>query len=199
MALTSSGQITGTSYASGGEGEISHAFLYSQGKMTDLGTLPGYQNSGGNAINALGQVAGITWESTPDDEGIPQAFLWRDGVMQVLGTLPGYTSSQATALNSHGQVVGFADLPAPPSPLQSFLRDHLPFGPPSNASSDPSAPTRAFLYQNGRMTDLNALLPAHSGWVLESANGINDRGQIVGTGLHGGLRRAFVLTPVGTR
>jgi probable HAF family extracellular repeat protein len=34
-----------------------------------------------------------------------------------------------------------------------------------------------------------------SGWVLEIANGINVKGQIVGTGKHCGKTRAFVLTP----
>jgi hypothetical protein len=30
--------------------------------------------------------------------------------------------------------------------------------------------------------DLNTLLPANSGWVLNVARGINNKGQIVGTG-----------------
>ena len=40
------------------------------------------------------------------------------------------------------------------------------------------------------------MIPAGSGWALQSANGINDRGQIVGTGLHNGHTRAYLLTPV---
>lgn len=45
------------------------------------------------------------------------------------------------------------------------------------------------------MTDLNTLLPANSGWlVLTQANSINNRGQIVGTGItSGGFTHAFVL------
>ena len=34
------------------------------------------------------------------------------------------------------------------------------------------------------MTDLNSLLPANSGWVLESAQFINNSGRIVGTGTY---------------
>jgi hypothetical protein len=34
-----------------------------------------------------------------------------------------------------------------------------------------------------------------SGWVLEDAASINDKGQIAGFGLHDGKFRAFVLTP----
>jgi hypothetical protein len=41
------------------------------------------------------------------------------------------------------------------------------------------------------MRDLTMLLPAGSGWTLEAASGINDRGQIVGNGSNG----AFLLTP----
>ena len=35
-----------------------------------------------------------------------------------------------------------------------------------------------------------------SGWVLVESKGINNRGQIVGTGLHHGKQRGFLLTPV---
>ena len=45
------------------------------------------------------------------------------------------------------------------------------------------------------MVDLNTLLPADSGWVLLSANAINDAGQIVGEGTLDGEPRAFLLTP----
>lgn len=47
------------------------------------------------------------------------------------------------------------------------------------------------------MVDVNTLLPANSGWVVQSCTGINDNGQICGNGLHNGLPRAFVMTPVG--
>jgi probable HAF family extracellular repeat protein len=43
--------------------------------------------------------------------------------------------------------------------------------------------------------DLNSLIPQDAGWVLESAKGINDAGQIVGYGTHIGVQRAFLLDP----
>lgn len=188
--INASGQITGKSKAAGGEVDVTHAFLYSQGKMTDLGTLPGYRNSGGAAINDQGQVIGFA--SDADAEGVTrcQAFLWQRGTMRGLGTLPGYRDSYATALNSRGQIVGGASTL---TPFLSFLNAR-----PSSGGPPPGASDRPILSENGRMTDLNALLPAHSGWVLEKARGINDRGQIVGTGKHDGKTRAFVLTPIGT-
>lgn len=40
--------------------------------------------------------------------------------------------------------------------------------------------------------DLNDLVTA-SGWLISSATGINDNGQIVGMGSYGGVGRAYVL------
>jgi hypothetical protein len=45
------------------------------------------------------------------------------------------------------------------------------------------------------MTDLNALIPADSGWELIRAEAINARGEIVGWGKKGAKIRAFLLTP----
>ncbi len=52
----------------------------------------------------------------------------------------------------------------------------------------------ATLWKNGQPINLNALIPAGSGWDLRSAEGINDRGDIVGFGILGGQSRAFMLT-----
>ena len=46
------------------------------------------------------------------------------------------------------------------------------------------------------MKDLNKLIPAGSGWVLLQAFGINNSGQIVGTGTIHGEEHGFLLTPV---
>jgi uncharacterized membrane protein len=51
-----------------------HAFLYSNGQMTDLGTLGGH-TSQGNAINLSDQVAG--WADT--SSGVSNATLWTGG------------------------------------------------------------------------------------------------------------------------
>jgi probable HAF family extracellular repeat protein len=54
----------------------------------------------------------------------------------------------------------------------------------------------AFVTVNGKMTDLNTLIPPGSGWVLDEAYSINDAGQITGYGEHNGQTRGFLLTPV---
>ncbi len=97
------------------------------------------------------------------------AFLWYNGKMMDLGVLPGDTNSQALCINNSGQVVGISK--------------------PSQRSG------LAFCWQNGHMVDLNTLISASSGWVLEKAEGINNKGQIVGSGKHNGKDRAFLLTP----
>ncbi len=55
----------------------------------------------------------------------------------------------------------------------------------------------AFLYDtiNG-MVDLNSLINPSLGWVLNSAQAINDSGQIVGYGTIGGQTHAFELNAV---
>lgn len=47
------------------------------------------------------------------------------------------------------------------------------------------------------MWDLNSLLDeSGAGWTLASAQGINNLGQIIGTGFHDGRMAAFILNPV---
>jgi hypothetical protein len=54
---------------------------------------------------------------------------------------------------------------------------------------------RAFLWSPTQgFRDLNSLLPADSGWKLKSADAINDRGEIVGTGALHGEVSGFLLS-----
>jgi len=46
------------------------------------------------------------------------------------------------------------------------------------------------------MVDLNTLIPANSGWTLTEAHGINNLGQIAGSGAINREGHAFLLTPV---
>src|SRR5439155_11172905 len=55
---------------------------------------------------------------------------------------------------------------------------------------------RAFVWQNGTMYDLNALVPPHSPMYLIVPFGINDAGQIVGFGFTASHElHAFLATP----
>lgn len=75
------------------------AFLWDDGIVRDLGTLPGGSSSAAYAIDSQGNVVGSS--------GPPyRAFLW-DGTMHELDILPGELSAHAYALNDFGSVVGW--------------------------------------------------------------------------------------------
>jgi probable HAF family extracellular repeat protein len=71
---------------------LDHAFLYNGTTMIDLGTLPGGITSSGNAINDLGEVAGVS--STTSTGGGGHAFLYNGTTMIV----PQGISSRASPL-----------------------------------------------------------------------------------------------------
>jgi probable HAF family extracellular repeat protein len=147
---------------------IEHAFTYSPGTgMTDIGVPAGFISSEGLAINAAGQVTGNATTSS----GKVHAFLYSNGQMTVLGSLPAGQSSWGRGINSLGEIVGI---------------------------SDSSSGETAFLYRPGiGMVNLNTLLPSGSGWILDSAYGISDAGQITGAGRNSnGESHAFLLSPV---
>jgi probable HAF family extracellular repeat protein len=178
VGLNDSGQVVGTSY---GASTGYHAFLYSGGKMVDLGLPAGSVPYG---INSSGQIVGtINYDPTS------QAFLYSGGKFTVLGTFGGQ-SSYGYGINDSGQVVGGAQLKYTPS--QSFLITH-PFvysngtmtglGPPNyygygvaiNSSGQivgsNGTGIGSFLYSNGKMTALP----------LDQATAINNLGQVVGS------------------
>jgi uncharacterized membrane protein len=99
---------------------------------------------------------------------------WNRGQRHPLLTLPGAAGAEPRAINDKGGVVGSAVfLPGQFSAVET---------------------THAVIWSGLTATDLNLLI-ADSTWELQIANGINNRGQIVGTGLHHGVRRGFLLTP----
>ena len=101
--INASGQVVGTSDISSG---IHDAFLYRDGTMVDLGTLPGGSGSQANGINASGQVVG-----SADVSGsyYAHAFIYSNGTMVDLNSLVDPQSMllvNATAINDSGQIVG---------------------------------------------------------------------------------------------
>ncbi|MGA7931545.1 MAG: hypothetical protein WCA20_36805 [Candidatus Sulfotelmatobacter sp.] len=160
-----------------GDCYVSHAFEWHNGFKTDLGVLPGGQNSATSWISANGLVAGTSQngELDPLYPGFPEnhAVLWRDGNIIDLKTLPegGYESG-AEAVNSRGQVVGWAFNTVPDpysmgdwSPLYNFYEPY-PY----------SYQNRAFLWENGVMRDLGTLGTGTDAYAVA----INERGQVIG-------------------
>jgi probable HAF family extracellular repeat protein len=188
---------------------IQHAFLWKQGQIIDLGTLAG-GDSHAMGINAKGQIVG-----TSDWQNVTHGFLWENGKMHDLGTLGG-AQTEAYGINDNAQVVGASDTKAGVS--HAFLwekGDMHDLGSPGPGYCvalrinkkgiavgiwSPSGPgfqgSRALVWIDRKVYDLNDLIQAGSGWVLEGGHDINDKGEIVGHGKHNGRTCAFLLVPI---
>lgn len=101
FAINNRGQIVGNSWLP--NYTSSHAFLYENSSMRDLGTLWGFSSA--RDINDHGQVVGYSWIN----DQTYHAFLYENGSMRDLGTLGG-KRSVANSINNKGQVVGFAEV-----------------------------------------------------------------------------------------
>jgi probable HAF family extracellular repeat protein len=206
---------TGPPFGNGGIG-LSHAILFSasDGKLIDLGVLPGGEQTYGIAINNLGQVTGFG--DVPIHSGIygatEHAFLYSNGEMMDIGGQPGWFSSQTVGINDFSQVLGFFATPefvyhtfiykdgkAQDLGTQIFpsaLNNFADIVGTDNIVS-PYGSVSAALYSDGVMQDLNTLVPAATPFYIESALGINDSGQIIGAGVTAdGSSPAFILTPI---
>jgi len=294
LAINASGQVTGDSVLSkqvqvpcppqkyGGPQKCftnpDHAFLWSNGTMTDLGTLGNGLDSQGVAINDSGQVVGPSSGSFPgnpfltngrgkqmialrpttmsqargiNDSGqvagqcgyvvapefnpcvvsngtatiLPDcangiavainnsgqvlgncgdndalAVVWTNDTPTVLGTLGG-AAAHPTAINSMGQVVGTSETSA--GALDGSLWSN---GTVTDLGSNfsPAAINDSGvivggseIYSGGTLLNLNNLIPAGSGYQIQSATGINDSGQIVANAIDTATNQihALLLTP----
>jgi probable HAF family extracellular repeat protein len=208
--INDAGQVVGSAVTADGS---NHPFRYSNGQMTDLGTL-GSPNgvdwwNSAQGINESGVVVGTSYTASGNFRG----FIWSNGKMTPLGTLGGQWS-EGYAINNKGQTTGIAytknnleahaflqtgskvtDLGTLTGPLFTSWGLGINDSGVVVGYSDFEGGYHAFVYSGGKMKDLNKLIPAGSGWVLEQAFGINNAGQIVGTGTHNGQEHGFLLTP----
>lgn len=127
-----------------------HAFVWQNGKMTDLGTLPGKLESEASSINERGEITGRS-ENSYREGGIgAHCVVWQKGKVSDLGVAGG--ECFAGQINDPGQIVGWHETI------------------PATASSP--GDNHAFLWQDGNLTDLGGL---DEGWGLM----INARGTVV--------------------
>jgi probable HAF family extracellular repeat protein len=131
-----------------------HSVLWQNGVPIDIGDLGGHSWNTPTAINNRGTVVGFSLPAGQDGTRNFEAFLWSQaGGIQRLGKLPGDIRAEALGLNEKDQVVGL-------SRGGPFL-------------------FRAFIWQNGVMSDLNSMTVTGSPFLLY-ANDVNDRGEITG-------------------
>src|SRR5206468_3077910 len=141
-----------------------------------------FDQAGAEAINDGGQVIGVM-----EDTSLPLSHRWRTylwtptipngtaGTMIDLGTVFHRDTdlqdphSWAYDVNNVGQVIG-----------DSF-----------SVAGNGAWVVTPFLYQGGTMIDVNNLVAPGSGWHIDFVRGINDNGQLVGSG----NGHAIILTP----
>ncbi|RJG00428.1 hypothetical protein D3878_01590 [Noviherbaspirillum sedimenti] len=142
-----------------------NAYLYFNGAMTDLtaaiGALSAYD------INNQGDIVG----KMPDKKG----YFYRNGQVQGLGALPGDQYSLAISINDKAEIVGVS---ANDESIEFSRRSDI----------NPTSGWRAFLYQNGAMTDLNEA----GGFAKSYAFMVNNRGHVLGEAWKEGHRFHYV-------
>jgi len=106
---------------------IWHAFLWADGQMTDLGVLPGFEESYAQGVNEARQVIG---RAVDTGGGATRAFAWSGGNRIDLGTLGG-SGARAQGINAQSHIVGSAQIG--------------------------DGAWHAFLWRNGQMSDLGTL------------------------------------------
>ena len=179
------GDVVGYGQVVGGGGD--HAFLWRGGRLIELSPLPGYSSSYAFAVNDRGDVVG----TSVGDGGI-RAVSWRpDGTVVDLTAETGL--DEVTDLDNAGRLVGSV------TPDGMNLYPALWYRGRTTVLSDRSGTASAindrgeitgyfyggfgnsFMWRGGRLTEI-PLLPNMPAASSMQAQGINNRGQVVGFG-----------------
>jgi probable HAF family extracellular repeat protein len=190
-SLNAAGDVVGRSEKLDGS---SHAFVYRNGSMQDLGSLGGF-TSEAQGITDTGQIVGTAEE----EDGSTRAFIHESGQMNAL-PIDTTTYARGEAINSFGVVAGEFKTSTNEFHAYVFGDTFVDIGSLGggyasvraiNASSDvvgmsltPAAVNTGFLYRGGVMKEL---VPTYS-----EPEDINDAGVVVGRARFGSDAHAFV-------
>lgn len=195
-AINNKGEIVFDSGIATADNAAFQAYLYSDGKLQDIGSLGNPINVPSD-INDKGQVAGFSsYYNWTNYSFSSRAFLYSLGKMLDIGSLGG-DYNVANGINNKGQVVGFSGTRtvANGDSGRAFLysrgklQDLGSLGGSNNVATAINnnsqvvgysgtsnlSSSRAFLYSDGNLQDLGSL-----GGSVNVARGINDKGQVVG-------------------
>jgi probable HAF family extracellular repeat protein len=156
-AETATPDPLGEDFCAYGTHLICLAFTWQKGVMTPLPTLGGDNSWANGGLNNRGQVAGLAENTTPDPTCPPpnvlqsKPVIWEEGKIRELPTVSGDPDGTAFAINDNGEAVG--------------------------ASSNCTTPLHAVRWRkDGSVQDLGNF----GGTMLNLAQGINNRGEVVG-------------------
>ncbi len=166
-------------------------------------------------ISQNGQnVAGYVWYW---NRRVFEPVLWVNGQLKIFpqgglvasvnnsGQGAGFHLGQATIFNPDGSVTGLQSFWFPVSINNNgaIVGNDQGYVSPGNIGIQPETVSlmpgaaNAILWMNNKKYNLNSCscISNSSGWEFDFAYGINDAGQIVGTGFHNGVQTGFLLTP----
>ncbi len=160
------------------------------------GNIAGFSNPGpGNRRGVMWQNGGTTMVDlgynleavSINDQNVivggnTGAWMWKTGSLTNLPSLGSGSGDYANAINNTGVIVGESRT----SPQSALFACQW-----ADANNDGTISA-------GEVLNLNNLLPANSGWVLNRATAINDYGVIVGEGTLAGKTRGFLLAKKAT-
>jgi probable HAF family extracellular repeat protein len=172
---------------------VNHAFLYSAGTITDLGTLNGGQAQG-YAINDAGVVVGTIYD--PANLNWSFGFVYSNGVMTALPnitpTSPTDTNCRVSGINDAGVIAGSCAISSDtgiPGDVPILYVNGTPqvINPTGGAAtainSFGQVAGSGFIYYKGAVTTIpNVVVPTIGPTVgVPQASSINNAGQVVGT------------------
>jgi len=213
--INNSGEVVGTGYLSPSN---FHAFLYTGGKMTDIGP-PGSLQASADSINNSSQIVGSYYLTS----GRAGAFLYSNGKMTTLPVPAGASSVSALAIDDNGEIAGalypssggaahaaryvngvWTDLGTIAGAASNVglginlsgqvvgtaIFPQTQYHPPKPGKHIP------FISTTEGLVNLNTLIPAGTGFTLTDAVAINDSGQILCDATNAaGSERAVLLSP----